>query len=241
VGKVDRLSHKSSLTSEADQRDLVIAAKTMRAALRLRKFETWNAEVLHDEGNVLGVNPASQSDNDELSPEKSKEAFESSGQKVKAILDLVSASGELGSLNMIAASDTARYRPGTAFIIMAMDKSKPELTDVADAVKEVFARFGVQAVRADDIEHEGLITKRILTEIETAEFCFADLTGERPNVYYEVGYAHALNRRVILYRKEGTAIHFDLAAYNCPSYENLKHLKEQLTKRLEYIINQKPR
>lgn len=124
---------------------------------------------------------------------------------------------------------------------MWMDKSQRELIDVSDAVKETFARFDVKAVRADDIQHEDLITNRILSEIRTAEFCFAGLTGARPNVYYEVGYAHALPRRVILYRKAGTGLHFDLAGYNCPDYENLRDLKEQLTQRLRALTNKVPR
>jgi len=99
--------------------------------------------------------------------------------------------------------------------------------------------FGIKAVRADDIEHEGLITSRVLEEIETAEFLFADLTGERPSVYYELGYAHAIRRRVILFRQEGTRMHFDVQGYNCPQYKNLAELEKQLRGRLEHITGRR--
>ena len=112
---------------------------------------------------------------------------------------------------------------------------------MADAVKEVFAKFDIRASRADDFEHEGLITDRILSEIKTAEFCFADLSGSRPNVYYEVGFAHALPRRVILFRKAGTGLHFYLAGYNCPEYVNLGDLKKKLANCLLALTNKEPK
>jgi hypothetical protein len=242
AGHIADAVRNAPLASEADQRDVMTGTKAMRAALLLREFRSWTAEVLHDEGRVLGVQPAGQSDDDPSAPETARRSFADWIAKVRGILDLVAASRGLGPVGKDAISAApARYRPGTAFIMMSMDKSRPELIDVADAVKQVFEQFDVGAVRADDIEHEGLITTRILGEIETAEFLFADLTGERPNVYYEVGYAHALKRRVILYRRAGTGLHFDLAGYNCPEYENLRDLREKLSRRLEHLTNRRPR
>lgn len=201
MGQVARAIRSAPLASEADQRDAMTGTKTMRAAIRLRHFRSWNTDILHDEDIVLGVTPAGQSDNEPSSPEDAGQVFADWAEKIVTILDLVAASPGSGQGERFDPSDTTWYRPGTAFVMMWMDKSHPELTDLADVVKGVFAQFDIRAVRADDIEHEGLITPRILNEIKTAEFRFADLTGERPNVYYEVGYAHALPRRVILISK----------------------------------------
>jgi hypothetical protein len=231
----------STLAGSEDQRDVKLSVKAMRAALRLRNFQYIEADVLHDEGTVLGLRPASQSEAYGMGSESAREKFISSARSIAAVLRIVEASVQENSLMSVSpAPAAAKYRAGTAFIMMWMDPTHPELTDVADAVREVFRMFDIRAVRADDIEHDGLITDRVINEIRTAEFLFADLTGTRPNVYYEIGFAHALGKRVILFRKSGTGVHFDLAGYNCPEYENLRDLKEKLSRRLVSLTNKNP-
>jgi len=129
----------------------------------------------------------------------------------------------------------------TAFIIMQMDKDYKEGEDICNTIKEVCKSFGIIAERADDIEHSDRITDVILDKIKTSEFIIADLSGERPNVYYEIGYAHAINKRPILYRNQDARLHFDLAGHNVPSYRNHTELKRILKNRFEALTGKHPK
>jgi nucleoside 2-deoxyribosyltransferase len=162
---------------------------------------------------------------------------------VQRLLDLLVPS-DTPEATAVARAETAnvrQYRPNTAFIMMWVDDKQPELEDIKNGIKEVFGAFGIKAIRSDEIEHSDLITQRILDEIATSEFLIADLTGARTSVYYEVGYAHALKRRPILYRKADQRIGFDLAGHNCPEYKNVTDLKDKLTARLTEVTNKEPK
>ena len=231
----------STLLSEADTRDLGTWAKSLRASLRLRAFHTWDTEVLHDEGQVLAVQPAGQSDTEPVPPFRARKSFARDITNLARLVELLGLSPALATETWHANPQaTAEYEPDTAFVMMQIDSDKPELEDIYNTIKECFAQFGIEAVRADDIEHEDVITSKITERIKVSEFLIADLTGARPSVYYEIGYAHALARKVIMYRSEATALHFDLAAYNCPEYSNLTNLRGQLMRRLEQVTNRKP-
>ena len=226
----------SALTTDADRRDLTISIKTARAALRLRRFDFSEIEVLHDEGVVLGVQPETQSEVSPLHPTKAMNIFDSRLERILDLVDYVELSPTLPTAQWeVNPQSTASYEPNTAFVMMAIDPDDPGLEDTFEVIRECFDCFEIQAVRADEIQHEGVITEEIRKRIQTSEFLLADMSLERPNVYYEVGYAHALQRRVILYRKAETRLHFDLSVYNCPEYKNNTQLRELLVSRLEHM------
>jgi hypothetical protein len=141
----------------------------------------------------------------------------------------------------LASSSPRDSERDTAFILMNMDPKDPSLLDVLNAIKRVCVAFGVSAYRIDDVEHQDRITDRVLEMIQASELLIADLSGERPNVYYEVGYAHALGKRPILYRKTGTRLHFDLSVHNVPEYANVTELATKLGKRLEAVLGRSPK
>lgn len=225
----------SPLHAEADMQELRHNTRQMLANLRFHEYHHTGVYIHHDEGTLLGVDPPSHEQvpfNDATTAPK---RFDEAASEIIDLIDLLLPTETVPS----PSRDTSSYRPNTAFIMMAIDPSKPVLEDIKSGIKEVFKEFGIDAITADDIEHEDAITDRILHEIETSEFLIADLTYERPNVYYEIGYAHARDKRVILYRREGTALHFDVAHRNCPEYENTTALKVKLRKRLEAITNKR--
>ena len=63
------------------------------------------------------------------------------------------------------------------------------------------------------------------------------MTGKNANVFYETGYAHALNKRVILLTQKTDDIPFDLRHHHHIVYGgSIVKLKEDLSKRLDWFL-----
>ncbi|MCP3402723.1 nucleoside 2-deoxyribosyltransferase [Bradyrhizobium sp. CCGB20] len=72
-------------------------------------------------------------------------------------------------------------------------------------------KAGLVAVRADaDIFGTGKIIDQIWSGINAAKVLVAELTTKNPNVFYELGLAHALNKPVVLVSSNEEDVPFDL-------------------------------
>lgn len=83
---------------------------------------------------------------------------------------------------------------------------------------------GLDHHRADDLFRPSTIVNDIWTYTKKAKLLLADLSGRNPNVFYELGLAHALAKPVILVAETMDEIPFDLRALRIITYE--KHNPE---------------
>lgn len=102
-------------------------------------------------------------------------------------------------------------------------------------IKPVFEKYKIGVVRVDEIQDSGKIDDQILSNIAESKYVLADLSGSRPNCYYETGFAHALGKTIILTIRKDESIHFDLAGYRFIQWETESELREELSKRIKHL------
>ena len=77
--------------------------------------------------------------------------------------------------------------------------------------KAAIEKAGLKPLRADDeLFGTGKIIDQIWTGINSAKILIAELTNRNPNVYYELGLAHALKKPVVLVSSNEEDVPFDL-------------------------------
>jgi len=112
-------------------------------------------------------------------------------------------------------ANDAIVRP-RAFVIMPFGEGFNEIYDLF--ISGALIEAGYDVLRADDIRSQQNILKDIVAGIANSNLIVADLTGANPNVYYEVGLAHAFRKQVILMTQEIDDLPFDLRSYRVISY-----------------------
>lgn len=71
---------------------------------------------------------------------------------------------------------------------------------------------------AGEEDNQQNILKDIIQAIYDADIIIANLTGLNPNVFYELGIAHTLNKKVIIITEDISTLPFDLKSYRAKEY-----------------------
>jgi hypothetical protein len=123
------------------------------------------------------------------------------------------------------------------FVLMPFDSKFDDIYKFG--IKGAADDVGAYAERVDEqIFMEGILD-RIFNQISKADVIVADMTGRNPNVFYEVGYAHALGKIVILLTQNSDDIPFDLKHRQHTVYAGkIEGLRIELATKLEWAIRE---
>jgi nucleoside 2-deoxyribosyltransferase len=141
----------------------------------------------------------------------------------------------------------------SSLIQKALQPSKPQIFIVMKfgdenldsayegAYKVVAKEFGLECLRIDEVQDSGKISDQILNNIAESKYVLCDLTGARPNCYYETGFAHALGKEIILLANKKEKIHFDLQGHRFIQWATEQDLRTKLHDRLSTLESKKSR
>ncbi|MBU7584675.1 MAG: hypothetical protein KAF91_17480 [Nostoc sp. TH1S01] len=108
-------------------------------------------------------------------------------------------------------------------------------------LKPVLDDLSYEIIRADQIQTAGRITTQVLQALNDADIVIADLTGENPNVMYELGIRHAIRKPFIHMMENNSKPPFDIYDVRTVFYrlelDTVEDAKSELKGQIESIEN----
>ena len=129
----------------------------------------------------------------------------------------------------VAGSNSGTDGKHEVFVLMPF---APEYGDVWQAIQHTNTRLDVKCIRADGITQPGRISQQIVEGIRAAAVIIADITGNNPNVMFELGYADALGKPIVVLNQNVEDAPFDLKDWRQIPYATtrLDDMKVELAK-----------
>jgi hypothetical protein len=100
----------------------------------------------------------------------------------------------------------------------------------------------LSVVRMDEVAGPGIVFEDMKRQLAEAQIVIAEITAPNQNVFYELGYAHALNKPTILMAQRGKELPFDIRSYRVIFYDDSiggkPALERSLRRHLEAILGE---
>lgn len=117
-----------------------------------------------------------------------------------------------------------------------------------DLYKPAIEAAGMAAYRVDQDSSATVLVEAIEKNIKRAAVCLADITDDNPNVWYELGFAYAAGRPIVMAcsderQKAGKRFPFDIqhraiVTYKTESQSDFQVFKDNLTVKLKAMLEQ---
>jgi hypothetical protein len=119
-----------------------------------------------------------------------------------------------------------------AFVVMQY--SPPYDVLFSDVIEPVAKEAGFIAYRAADVYRPGLVLEDVIRGLAESELIVAEITPPNQNVFYELGYAHALGKPTILLaeKTQRGELPFDIRGHRVIFYDNTIGGKKEVSEHL---------
>lgn len=128
------------------------------------------------------------------------------------------------------------------FVIQPFDKDRFD-TRYNDIFKPAIETCKLNSYRIDNDPSVSIPIEEIEKNIRNSIVCFAEITTDNPNVWYELGYAIACNKEVVMVcsdeRKNDFPFdvrHRNIIKYKTRSTTDYEQLKDNIIKRIQAIL-----
>jgi hypothetical protein len=100
------------------------------------------------------------------------------------------------------------------------------------SVREVCSARGFSVRRGNETFVSGNLLRHIVQEIITSNLIIVNISGRNPNVFYELGIAQMLEKRVIMIAKASEKLQFDVNQQQVVLYHDMPELVFMLNEKL---------
>ncbi|GJQ61054.1 MAG: hypothetical protein SCALA702_01070 [Melioribacteraceae bacterium] len=117
---------------------------------------------------------------------------------------------------------------GFVLILSGILNNEPSSNVTNISIKKACQKCGLKGSLINELGISEQINEKILGSIRMAQFIIVDLTHRSPNIFYEIGYAHALKKPTVLIAREGTKQHLNIQGYPVIFFNSSARLEKEL-------------
>jgi len=131
----------------------------------------------------------------------------------------------------------------TCFVIQPFDKDKFDKR-YTDIFEPAIRAACLEPYRVDRDPSVRIPIEQIEDGIQKSALCFAELTSDNPNVWYELGYAFAMDKDVVMVTEERQKFPFDIQHrqiinYKTSSKSDFEILETNITEKIKGLLQKR--
>jgi class 3 adenylate cyclase len=106
------------------------------------------------------------------------------------------------------------------------------------AIRPACDAASVECRSSVDLASQGQLLQEVYAQLQTVDAVVADVSGNNPNVLFELGYAHALQRPTLILAENFHNLPFDIKSFQVILYgDDLQRLRSELTQALFGLLH----